>query len=38
MDALIPLIAVIALVLSAIPFGTDSRPEIDETGHDLRWP
>lgn len=36
MELLIPFIAFVALVLCAIPFGADSRPEIDDPGHDWR--
>jgi len=31
MDTLVPLIALIALALCAIPFGTDSRPGTSDT-------
>lgn len=36
MDALIPLIALIALALCAFPFGADTRPGIDDPSHDWR--
>lgn len=37
MEALVPLIALIALCLSAFPFGYDSRPDFDQNDRDLPW-
>ncbi len=38
MDAILPLVALIALALCAFPFGTDSHPDFDATERDPWWP
>ena len=38
MDAFIPLIALIALALCALPFGVDSRPDYEATERDWQSP
>jgi hypothetical protein len=38
MDAIIPLVALIALALCAIPFGVDSRPDYEATDREGQLP
>jgi hypothetical protein len=37
MESFIPLIALIALCLCALPFGYDSRPDLDANEQDTPW-